>query len=140
MSTVADDVQERRRYRRYPAAELKAQVKAKKGLFGKDWLEVEVSDFSEQGIALMMDEQPVLDQALTLKLRLEMDMGDIKIDKIQAQPKNKVTTGGRWRLGLEFITDKSETKQEDVQKQLARIKSILEKNSALNERLKRQVT
>lgn len=140
MTIAADDVKERRRYRRYPAANLKVQAKTKKGLFGSDWVDMEVSDFSSHGIALLLDEQPTLDQTITLRLVLEMDMGAIKIDKIDAEPRNKVTVNERWRLGLEFVEDKNASKQEEIQKQLERVQQILEKNAAVNERLKKQVT
>lgn len=129
---------ERRRYRRFPAASLTAQVKTKRGLFNK-WEDVEVSDFSVSGISLMFDDQPTLDQQLTLRLNLKMDMGEIKVEKIDALPKNKITHKDRWRLGLEFCDDKNGGKNNELKKQLERIKQILEKHDAVNERLKNQV-
>lgn len=129
---------ERRRYRRFPAANLTAQYKTKRGLLTK-WVDIEVSDFSEHGIALLLDAQPTLDQSLTLKLKLEMDMGEINIDRIDALPKNKITQQDRWRLGLEFVEEKNKEKNNALKKQLVRIQQILEKHAEVNERLKNQV-
>jgi len=136
--TSKTSASERRRYRRFPAANLTAQYKTKRGLLTK-WVDIEVQDFSEHGIALVLDEQPTLNQSFTLKLKLEMDMGEITIDRIEASPKNKVTQQERWRLGLEFVDDKNAEKNNSIKKQLDRIKQILEKHDAVNDRLKKQV-
>lgn len=129
---------ERRRSRRFPAAELKAQYKVKRGLL-TNWVDVDVQDFSEHGIALILEEQPTLKQSFTLKLKLKMDMGEISIDRIEASPKNKMTQKDRWRLGLEFLEEKSAEKNSAMKKQLRRIQQILEKHEVVNDRLKNHV-
>ena len=132
MTNVAHP-QERRRYRRFPAATLKAQIKSKRGFF-THWQDVEVSDFNPYGIAINLHQEPELEQAFSLKLILEIDMGEITVEKIEATAKNKVLSNKVWRTGLLFDELKGGKAEETISK-INRISQLLEKSVALNERL-----
>lgn len=133
--TNTDDVKDRRKFRRYPAAVLKAQVRHKKGLFSEKWLESSVVDCSEHGVALILNNEPDIDQSIAVKLILEMDMGVITIDRLDASVRNKVKTELGWRSGLEF----SDVALRDSGDKLERIARLLEKSASVNERLQKQV-
>jgi len=125
--------QEKRLQRRLPAANLKAQLKTKQGLFSS-WSDLQVSDFSLFGIALVLPSEPELGNKITLRLVLEMDMGDIKINHIETKIVNKVIRkDGNWRVGLIFSNQSKQT--DETKKQLRRFQEILEKNEALVGRL-----
>ena len=129
--------QEKRLQRRLPAANLKAQIKSKQGLFSS-WLDLDVIDFNLSGMALKIPSEPELGTKLTLRLILEMDVGNIKVHNLEAKIVNKVNTlgDGIWRVGLIFS---SQTKQSlDTTKQLERIKQMLERNTAIAERITRK--
>ena len=125
--------QERRKYRRFPAATLKAQIKSKRGFF-THWQDVDVSDFNTHGIAINLNHEPEIEQAFSLKLILEIDMGEITIEKIEATAKNKVLSDKVWRTGLLFDEIKG-SKAEETLSKINRISQMLEKSLALNERL-----
>lgn len=135
MMTKSEDVKERRKFRRYPAAVLKAQVRQKKGIFSEKWLDSSVVDCSEQGVALILNDEPDIDQSMAIKLILEMDMGNITIDRIDASVRNKVKTETGWRSGLEF----SDIAIRDCGEKLERIARLLDKSASVNERLHKQV-
>lgn len=132
--TTTNDARERRKFRRYPAANLKAQIRQKKGLFSEKWLDASVVDCSEQGVALILKEEPENDQFLVVKLVLEMDMGNISIDRIDAKVRNKVKTDAGWRSGLEFSDDAIR----DCGEKLERITRMLGKSTSVNKRLHNQ--
>jgi len=130
---------ERRQHRRLPAANLKAQLKSKQGLFS-NWIDLHVADFSLFGMALLLSSEPELGRKITLRLILEMDMGDIKVHQLEAKIVNKVMTTSsdsehraQWRVGLIF-TGQTKQSTETVLK-LKRINQLLEKNDALKERI-----
>lgn len=124
---------ERRKNRRLPAANLTAQLKTKQGLF-TTWTDLEVSDFSLFGVALVLPSEPELGRKITLKLLLTMDMGDIGINQIEAKIVNKlVREDGNWRVGLIFSSQSKQS--EETKTQLKRFQEILEKNEAIVGRL-----
>jgi hypothetical protein len=130
-------IQEKRSQRRLPAAELKAELKSKQGLFSS-WLELDVVDFNLSGIALKLPSEPELGSKLNLRLILEMDAGEIKVNPLEVKVVNKVNTigDGIWRVGVIFS---SQTKQSpDTMKQLERIQQILERNAAITDRMTRK--
>ncbi len=133
----ATDGRDRRRYRRYPAAKLKALLKTKK-LMRTQWVDVAVADYNSHGMAIFVEQPEKENTQLTLNLELEMDMGTIKVEKIVATVKNRVDHKSYWRLGLAFNED-SVGKNSVVEEKLERIANILEQSSQLNERLKDQM-
>jgi len=129
---------EKRQHRRLPAAKLHAQFKSKQGLFS-NWIDLKVSDFTLFGMSLIIASEPELGERLSLRLMLDMDMGEIKIPQIEAKIVNKVlqTSDSKqeagWRVGLIFTGQSKQSSE--TQKQLQRIHQMLEKNEALIERL-----
>lgn len=130
---AAASTPERRRYRRFPSANLKAQVKVKKGLFN-EWQDVDVSDFNDHGMAILVPRKSKYPSRLTFRLMLEMDMGVIKIDRLEAECVNKHEQLDRHRIGLQFDAA-SLDKSKDLRAQLARIQRILEKSTTVKSRL-----
>ena len=127
--------QEKRRERRVPAANLKAQIKIKKGLFS-NWLDLNVLDFNHLGLALELPSEPELGSKLSLRLLLNMDMGELKLNQIDAKIVNKMRVKGSessWRVGLVFSNQSKHSG--DNLSQLTRIKDMLERNEAIKQRL-----
>jgi hypothetical protein len=126
---------DKRRERRVPAANLTAQIKVKKGLFS-DWVDLNVLDFNLLGLALALPSEPELGNKLSLKLALKMDMGDLKLNQIEAKIVNKMKIAGddsMWRVGVVFSN--SSKNSGDNLAQLTRIKDMLERNEAIKQRL-----
>jgi len=136
--SVPDSGRERRRYRRYPAAKLKASMKTKK-LMMTQWQDVAVGDFSSHGMAIFVENAVKPESQITLNLVLEMDMGSIQIDKINATVMNITDNKSYWRLGLSFNPEFVE-KNSDVNRKLEKIARILEQSAQLKDRLKDQIT
>ena len=127
---------ERRRLRRFPAAELSVQIKARRGLFG-NWNTVNADDFTRTGMSfestdLSLDKGDVVEVRATLLL----DMGDLKVDRLVAVVRNKHRHGVAWRYGLEFDYSASRhMKSLTTQAQLGRIEGILDRSEKLRRRL-----
>ena len=131
--------QEKRAQQRLPAANLKAQLKLKQGFFSK-WTELDVVDFNLSGIALQLPSEPEFGAKLKLRIVLQMDSGEIRVNHLEAKVVNKINPKGDgiWRVGFIFS---SQTKQSPgTVKQLERIKQMLEKNAAITERISRKVS
>jgi len=129
---------EKRQHRRLPAAKLHAQLKSKQGLFS-NWIDLKVSDFTLFGMSLIIPSEPELGKRLSLRLMLDMDMGEIKVPQIDAKIVNKVlqtsdsNQEAGWRVGLIFTGQSKQSSE--TKRQLQRIHQMLEKNEALIERL-----
>ena len=127
---------EKRRERRVPAANLTAQMHGKQGLFSNRPT-LEVLDFNLLGLSLALPSEPELGSKLSLSLILNMDMGELKINQLDAKIVNKVKLerdDSSWRVGLVF--SKQSKQSGDNFSQLTRIKVMLEKNDAIRQRLK----
>ncbi len=127
---------EKRRERRVPAANLTAQMHSKQGLFSNRPI-LEVLDFNLLGLSLALPSEPELGSKLSLSLILNMDMGELKINQLDAKIVNKVKLerdDSSWRVGLVFL--KQSKQSGDNFSQLTRIKVMLEKNDAIRQRLK----
>ncbi|WP_158227233.1 PilZ domain-containing protein [Mangrovitalea sediminis] len=127
---------ERRRFRRFPAAELSVQVKTRRGLFGK-WETVNPEDFTRTGLAfestgMELEKGDVVEVRATLLL----DMGDLKVDRLVAVVRNLHRHGIARRYGLEFDYSASRhMKALTTQAQLGRIEGILDRSEKLRRRL-----
>lgn len=127
---------ERRRLRRFPAVELSAQIKARRGMFGH-WETVNAEDFTRTGmsfesVSLKLEKGDVVEVRLTLLL----EMGDLKIDRLVAVVRNIQRHGVGWRYGLEFDYSASRhMKSLTTQAQLGRIEGILDRSEKLRRRL-----
>lgn len=133
--TMQPEAQDRRRARRFPAAELKAQMKVKKGLFS-EWIDIGTQDYNKLGLAIETDRELEVGQNVTLSITLLVDMGEITIDKIEGAVRNIASNGFHKRYGIEFIFDGK--KASDYQTQLDRIESMLERSTRLQERMSSQ--
>lgn len=125
---------ERRRARRYPAAELRATVRLKKGLLSESWEEVGASDFSRQGIAIETGASLQIGDALPLSLSLHMEVGTIHVERITGVVRHKKILGQQVRYGLEFDLSQR-VKGSDLESQLARIEGLLERSQNLAQRI-----
>ncbi len=122
---------ERRRYRRHPALELKAEVKIKKGLFGQR-IEVEACDYSKRGMAIETEYEFEPQQIITLNIILKMIMGDIRVDKVEGIVKNIISSHPKPRYGIEFDYNANRhMKAIETKSQLGRIEGILERSEKL---------
>ncbi len=129
---------ERRRCRRYPSAELRAEVKIKKGLFS-EWVGVEPCDYNKRGIAIETEFSFEPEQAITLSVTLKMDMGDIRVEKVEGIIRNKIESGPHPRYGIEFnYAANRHMKSAETQSQLGRIEGILERSENLRQRMNEQ--
>jgi hypothetical protein len=127
---------DKRKQRRLPAAELLVEIKSKQGLFSS-WAGFTAADFNEFGLTIALQSEPELGSKTTLRLTLNMDMGDIRVNQIEAKIVNKVLINdgsGNWRVGLIFSSPSKQSA--DTVVQLQRIKHILEKNKAIQQRLR----
>lgn len=127
---------ENRRDRRVPAVNLIAQLKTKQGLFSS-WVDFEVVDFNLLGMAMAMPSEPELGSKVTLRLLLNMDMGEFKVNQIEAKIVNKVmmdNSDGTWRVGLVFSNQSKQNGNTDAQ--MVRINEMLERNNAITQRLR----
>lgn len=128
---------ERRRSRRYPAAELRARMRVKKGLLSEAWEEVSTSDFSRHGIAIESPVEVKQGEMVTLALELHMEMGVITIDKLMAVVRHRKVLGRQNRYGLEFDLAQK-VKGADLETQLSRIEGLLERSHNLAQRIIQQ--
>lgn len=122
---------ERRRYRRHPALELKAEVNIKKGFFGQR-IEVAACDYSKRGMAIETEYSFKPEQPITLSIILKMTTGDMRIDKVEGIVKNIMTSHPKPRYGIEFDYDANRhMKALETKSQLGRIEGILERSETL---------
>jgi len=123
---------ERRGRQRLPWVSMGAWVKVRKGLLSSHWVDVEVVDFSSQGLGLITDLPFKEEERLQLSLKLGTEVGELVVNKVtglvrHSQPHDKGTM-----FGLEFEADQGE----DVTKSLERIEGILIRHQKLADRLR----
>jgi len=123
---------ERRRLRRFPAANLSAEIKHKRVLIG-GWKPATPYDFTRSGMAVELDGM-VLEkgEVVEVRLTLTLDIGELRLDRLVAVVRNT----GRDRFGLEFDFQASRhMKSLTTQSQLGRIEGILDRSEKLRRRL-----
>ena len=127
---------EKRQHRRLPAISLSADIKIKKGLFTK-WQTVRALDFNIYGAALILPNEPELGSKTLIKLSLEMDMAEVKVNQLEAKVVNKMmldSATGEWRVG--FIFSGQSKHSAETTKQLKRINEYFERNNILKSKLR----
>lgn len=130
---------DRRRFRRYPAAELKAFLRVKKGLFGEQWIQVEPLDFSLRGLAIDAALELVVEENVTLALELVMDMGTIRVEKLAGIVRYSAPRGSQCRYGIEFDFEGPRfMRSPEIEGQLARIEALLERSHQVSDRIQSQ--
>ena len=128
---------DRRSCRRFPAAELKAELKIKSGFFSTALEEIHTVDYNKKGLAFVSSKPFEENQSITLKITLVMEMGNISIDNIIAVVKNKFPEHehqqhGDTRIGAAFDFESTRhMKSIDTQSPLGRIEGILERSQNL---------
>lgn len=134
MRTPTDD--EKRRFQRLPAAELKVAWRPRKGLFGR-YQPTRGYDFTREGLCIT--EPPgtlATGDRIELRLQLAMETDDIIIERIVAEVVNERNQAGMSRLGLAFDFRANRLmRAEQTKAQLGRIEGILERSEKLRLRL-----
>ncbi|WP_157496763.1 PilZ domain-containing protein [Hahella ganghwensis] len=123
---------ERRRVRRIPAIELQTNIREKKGLFGETWSEVRAMDFTHSGVCIDSDRPLNVGQIITLSFYLKMEIGEIKLEKVQGEVKHVKFLGSLCRCGVEFSGIRAGSEQEA---QLTRLESLLSRHQSVVDRI-----
>jgi hypothetical protein len=130
---IPDD---RRNRRRIPAAELKANLRIKKGLFGEEWLEVKPHDYHKLGVAIETKLQLRLEDEVVVGLELRMDMGTIQLEKLAGIVRYVRPIGHTYRYGIEFDFEGPRyMRATDISTQLERIENLLERSQQVAGRI-----
>ncbi|OZG74568.1 hypothetical protein BTA51_06105 [Hahella sp. CCB-MM4] len=126
---------ERRRARRFPAIELQANIRHKKGIFGDSWTEVRATDFNHSGVCIDSDHLLKVGQTVILSFYLKMEIGEISLEKVQGEIRHVKSLGGQCRCGVEFTGIR---KGSDMEAQLTRLESLLSRHQSVVERIQGQ--
>ncbi|MFE8069943.1 PilZ domain-containing protein [Marinobacteraceae bacterium S3BR75-40.1] len=122
---------ERRRRKRLPWVAMHAQVKIKKNMLSSEWVEVEVIDYNSLGIGIRSELELDSDRRIQLSLRLETEVGDISVERINGVIRHShMEEKGRF-FGIEFDEKSKEATRESLQ----RIEGIVEKYQQLTRRM-----
>lgn len=127
---------ERRRFHRLPAAELKVAWRPRKGLFGR-YQPTRGFDFTREGLSITEASGTLVPgDRVELRLELTMDADNLTIDRVVADVVNSRETDGQARLGLAFDFQANRLmRAEQTRAQLGRIEGILERSEKLRLRL-----
>ncbi len=125
---------EKRRTRRYPAVELCAYILRRKAMLISLWDEVQVIDYSHLGMAFTADSELLDKKTLTLSIELKMEVGDIKVDRVNARICHTKSLGGMHRYAVEF----EKSGDSNLMPQLVRIESLLTRSQNLAQRIEQQ--
>lgn len=135
---------DRRSCRRFPATELKVELRNKTGVFSCQWHEVYTVDYNKKGFAFVTHEAYEEGQALVFRITLLMEMGTIEVDNVRAVTRNHYpevehTDHGNKRIGVAFDYQANRhMKSLDTQSNLGRIEGILERSENLRLKLSAQ--
>lgn len=125
-------MRERRRRERMPFIQMDARVKVRKGLFSKNWLEVQVSDFTGLGMAIVSNHEFKEGDKLQFSLRLNTEVGDITVEQAEAVVRNSRVADNGTIYGLEF----ADGQKSSVNESLGRIESVLTRFKAVTDRIR----
>ncbi|MFE8071250.1 hypothetical protein QQM79_09330 [Marinobacteraceae bacterium S3BR75-40.1] len=139
MADKNKDTQDRRRLRRFPAAQLEAWVKLRPGLIGQ-WYPVQAFDFTRAGLSVRLQEELTVDTKLMVRLRMGLDMGNIAADRLVTRVRNvRKLADGAYMHGLEFdFKANRHMRSIQTQSQLGRMEGILDRSEKLRKRLMTQ--
>ena len=131
--------EDRRILRRFPAAELKASLRIKKGLFGDSWVAVKPQDYNKRGVAIDTAVELSPETDVMVSLELVMDMGSIQIEKLAGVVRYARQVGSKYRYGIEFDFEGPRfMRTPAIEAQLTRIEGILERNQHVTDRIQSQ--
>ncbi|SRR5690606_27425306 len=137
--TPSASPEDRRIARRYPAVELKASLRVKKGLFNENWVPITAVDYNRRGLAIETDVALQAEESILLALELVMDMGTIQIDKLAAVIRYCQPRGNQYRYGVEFDFEGPRfMRAPQMETQLVRIEGLLERNRQITTRIRSQ--
>lgn len=122
---------ERRRRQRLPWIQIAARIRIKKSLLSSEWLDAQVLDYSALGMAIITTAEIKESDRILVSLRLSTEVGDITLDKVQAEVRNKRDEEGKIVFGVEFSEDKAAIKDT-----LARIENLLNRHAEVSQRLR----
>ncbi|MCG8610660.1 MAG: PilZ domain-containing protein [Pseudomonadales bacterium] len=123
---------------RMPTANLKSSIRVSKGLLKQLWEEARAKDFSFFGMCLKTNREYHVDDVITLSLQLELDVGTIGIEQINARIVRVNKLVGFYEYGVEFDQKVVKNPTGDVAKDLLRIENFLTRQAALTARLSEQ--
>jgi len=131
--------EDRRLLRRYPAAELRASLRVKKGLFNESWVEIQPLDYNKQGLAFDTTAELKPEEDVMVALELVMDMGSIQIEKLAGVVRYARSAGSQFRYGIEFdFQGPRFMRSPDIETQLARIETLLQRSLNVQHRIRSQ--
>lgn len=130
---------DRRRLRRFPAAELEAWIKRRPGILGQ-WYPVKAYDFTRAGLSISMEERIEVGENMILRLQLGLDMGSIRADRLVARVRNvRQLPEGRFLHGVEFdFKANRHMRSIQTQSKLGRMEGILDRSDKLRKRMMSQ--
>jgi hypothetical protein len=124
--------------KRMPTANLKASLQISKGILDSIWEEVRPMNFSLFGMGLKTNRTLKVDSKVTLSLTLEIDMGEIHIEKIKARVVRMNKLVGFYEYGIEFDKKIVENANSQTAQNLMRIENFLSKQEALSAKMSQQ--
>tara|TARA_R100000687_G_scaffold54780_1_gene43537 strand:+ start:73 stop:555 length:483 start_codon:yes stop_codon:yes gene_type:complete len=137
----APSTNDRRKFRRFPAAQLQVSWRIRKGFFTPYAL-AQSEDFTREGVSILVKRQATGDSALSkgtrveLRLVLEMATGDLVVERLVARVQNQRSIGDATLYGLMFdFAANRYMRSEHTKAQLGRIEGILDRTEKLRLRV-----
>ncbi|WP_158222337.1 PilZ domain-containing protein [Tamilnaduibacter salinus] len=121
---------ERRRRERLPFIQMDARVQVRKGFMSKEWVNVQVMDFSSLGMAFVGDHEFDEGQRVQFSLNLATEVGNITVEQASATIRNSRVGDEGTIFGVEFQDLKG-----PVASSLERIENILSRYNRVTERM-----
>lgn len=128
-------ITELRARKRMPTAKLKSSIRVSKGILKSIWEEARAKDFSLFGMCLKTSRVYKIDDVITISLDLELDMGNISVEYINARIVRINKLVGFYEYGVEFDKKVVENTTSDTTLNLMRIENFLEKQAALSAKM-----
>lgn len=128
-------INEMRARTRMPTANLKSSIRVSKGILKDIWEEARAKDFSFFGMCLKTNRVFDIDDSITISLNLELDMGNIGIEQVNARIVRIHKLVGFYEYGLEFDKKIINNPTGPTAKDLLRIENCLTRQILLATRL-----
>ncbi|MGP4842887.1 hypothetical protein ACTXGQ_02045 [Marinobacter sp. 1Y8] len=137
----APSINDRRKFRRFPAAQLQVSWRVRKGFFSPFTL-AQSEDFTREGVSILVEKTAAGGSALSkgarveLRLVLEMATGDLVVERLIARVQNQRSIGDKTLYGLMFdFAANRYMRSENTKAQLGRIEGILDRTEKLKLRI-----
>ncbi|AZZ93771.1 hypothetical protein EUZ85_24880 [Hahella sp. KA22] len=114
-----------------PATHLHAELKIKRGLLSREWVKVQILQFSAEGMLLRTDENLQVGGKAVISLKLPMDFGDIAINKVEINIKDRQKVCSCFDYEVEFNLGGSLLQSDRIRKDLKQIESLLSRYDSL---------